>query len=56
MSKAIITFEDEGDQVKVSIEFGEEGGQETSPAHHMAVMAVQKATEAMGQAGEGEVG
>jgi len=48
MSKAIVTFEDEGDEVSVRIEFGEEGGQETSGAHQMAVMAVQLVTQRMG--------
>ena len=48
MSKATITFEDDGDQVKISIDFGEGGGQETSPAHHAAVMAVQMITQKMG--------
>ena len=40
MSKAIVTFEDEGDQVKIGINFGEGGGNETSGAHQMAVSAV----------------
>jgi len=40
MSKAIVTFEDEGDQVKIGISFGEGGGNETSGAHQMAVSAV----------------
>lgn len=48
MSKAIVTFEDDGDEVKVSIDFGEEGGQETSGAHQMAVMAVHAVTRQMG--------
>jgi len=59
MSKATVIFEDEGDQVKVLIEFGEGGGNETSAAHRMAVMAVQLATQVAGQAGaenEGEIG
>jgi len=53
--KATVTFEDEGDQVKVSIDFGEDGGNELSPAHHMAVMATQMAAQAMGSMGDGEV-
>lgn len=40
MSAAIVTFEDAGDEVKVGIDFGPEGGQETSGAHQMAVSAV----------------
>lgn len=48
MSKAIVTFEDDGDQVKVDINFGEEGGNELSPAHQMAFMAVQLVTRRMG--------
>lgn len=48
MSKATVTFEDEGDEVKVHIDFGPEGGQETSGAHQMAVMAVQLVTKQMG--------
>lgn len=40
MSKAIVTFEDAGDEVKISMNFGPEGGQETSGAHQMAVSAV----------------
>jgi len=40
MSKATVTFEDEGDEVKISMHFGDEGGQETSGAHQMAVSAV----------------
>lgn len=56
MSKAIVTFEDEGDQVKVGIDFGQEGGQELSPAHNMAVLAVQLATQVAGQPGAAEQG
>lgn len=41
MSTAIVTFEDAGDEVKVGIDFGPEGGQETSGAHQMAFSAVQ---------------
>lgn len=48
MSKAIVTFEDDGDEVKVNIDFGDEGGQETSGAHQMAVMAVHAVTQQMG--------
>lgn len=40
MSKAIVTFEDEGDQVKVGIDFGPEGGQQESGAHQYAISAV----------------
>lgn len=56
MSKAIVTFEDEGDQVKVSIDFGAEGGQELSPAHQMAAMAVHLASQAAGQPGAADSG
>lgn len=56
MSKATVTFEDDGDEVKVNIDFGPEGGQETSGAHHMAVMAVQLVTKQMGgDMSQGEV-
>ena len=54
--RAIVTFEDDGDQVKVSVDFGEQGGIETSPAHQMAVMAVQMAMQAAGTPGEEERG
>lgn len=40
MSTATVTFEDAGDEVKVGINFGPDGGQETSGAHQMAVSAV----------------
>lgn len=40
MSTATITFEDAGEEVKIGINFGPEGGQETSGAHQMAVSAV----------------
>lgn len=40
MSKATVTFEDNGDEVEIRVEFGAEGGQETSGAHQMAVSAV----------------
>lgn len=40
MSKAIVTFEDAGEEVGIHIDFGPEGGQETSGAHQMAVSAV----------------
>lgn len=40
MSTATVTFTDAGDEVGVSIDFGPEGGQETSGAHQMAVSAV----------------
>ena len=56
MSKAIVTFEDDGDQIKVDINFGEGGGNELSPAHNMAVMAVQLATQVAGQPGAAEQG
>lgn len=45
MSKATITFEDEGEEVKIVIDFGPDGGQETSGAHQMAAMALQLATQ-----------
>lgn len=38
--KAIVTFEDEDDQVKISMDFGPEGAQETSASHQAAVMSV----------------
>jgi hypothetical protein len=59
MSKATVTFEDDGDQVKVSIDFGEGGGNELSPAHNMAVTALHVATQVAGQPGAeqpGEIG
>lgn len=40
MSKATVTFEDSGDEVGIHIDFGPDGGQETSGAHQMAVSAV----------------
>jgi hypothetical protein len=40
MSKATVTFEDEGDEVGIRVDFGMEGGQETSGAHQMAISAV----------------
>lgn len=40
MSKATVTFEDEGDEVGIRVNFGPEGGQETSGAHQMAISAV----------------
>lgn len=40
MSIATVTFEDAGDEVKIGIAFGPEGGQETSGAHQMAVSSV----------------
>jgi predicted HAD superfamily Cof-like phosphohydrolase len=40
MSTATVIFHDEGDDVGIRIEFGPEGGQETSGAHQMAVSAV----------------
>lgn len=52
MSKAIVTFEDDGDQVKIEINFGEEGGQETSPSHQMAAMSVQMVSQMMGRPGQ----
>jgi len=56
MSKATVIFEDSGDEVSVRIDFGEEGGQETSGAHQMAVMAVQLVTQRMGgDMSQGEV-
>lgn len=56
MSKAIVIFEDNGDEVSVRIDFGDEGGQETSGAHQMAVMAVQLVTQRMGgDMSQGEV-
>jgi hypothetical protein len=40
MSKATVTFEDNGDEVAVHLDFGPGGGQETSGAHQMAMSAV----------------
>lgn len=40
MSKATVTFEDAGDEVGIRVDFGGEGGQETSGAHQMAISAV----------------
>ncbi len=40
MSIATVTFEDDGDQVKIGMNFGGEAAQETSGAHQMAVSAV----------------
>lgn len=59
MSIATVTFEDDGDQVKVSIDFGEGGGNELSPAHNMAVTALHLAAQVVGQPGaepQGEIG
>ena len=38
--KAIVTFDDEDDQVKISIDFGPDGAQELNVSHQAAVMAV----------------
>ena len=40
MSTATVTFEDDGDEVAVHVDFGPGGGQETSGAHQMAMSAV----------------
>jgi predicted HAD superfamily Cof-like phosphohydrolase len=40
MSKATVTFEDNGDEVAVHVDFGPGGGQEGSGAHQMAMSAV----------------
>ena len=40
MSTATVTFEDAGDEVGISVDFGPDGGQETSGAHQMAISAV----------------
>jgi hypothetical protein len=40
MMKAVMTFEDAGDEVKLSIDFGEGGPNESSGAHQMAAMAM----------------
>jgi predicted HAD superfamily Cof-like phosphohydrolase len=40
MSKATVTFEDDGDEVAVHVDFGPGGGQEGSGAHQMAMSAV----------------
>lgn len=49
MSRATVTFEDEGDQVKISVDFGDEGAQELSGAHQMAVAAVHQLQQRLGQ-------
>ena len=47
MSIATLTFEDAPDgTVKVSMDFGKDGGIETSGAHQMAVQALQAAMAA----------
>lgn len=45
MSTAVVTFEDAGDEVGIRIDFGPEGGQETSGAHQMAVQCVHKLSQ-----------
>lgn len=55
MSKATVTFEDDGDQVKVSVDFGEEGGNELSAAHRLAMTTLQMSMQHAGTPGEGEV-
>jgi hypothetical protein len=40
MMKAVMTFEDAGDEVRLSIDFGESGPNETSDSHQMAAMAM----------------
>jgi hypothetical protein len=55
--KAVVTFEDEGDQVKISVDFGEQGAQETSAAHQGAVMSIhlfQQHVKIMGGLGDGQ--
>lgn len=52
MSKAIVIFEDEGDEVKVSVDFGEDGGNETSPAHRLAMTAVHMSMQMAGTPGQ----
>jgi|GEM_PF-4892651 len=54
MSKATVIFEDEGDGVNIRIEFGDEGGQETSGAHQMAALAVRLVSERVGSMEQGE--
>ena len=46
--KATVTFEDDGDEVKISIDFGEQGGVETSGAHQMALLAAQLVLQHVG--------
>ncbi len=55
MSTAIVTFEDDGDQVKVSIAFGEGGGNELSPAHRAAMQVVQIVSQMIGTPGQEQV-
>jgi len=55
--KAVVTFEDEGDQVKISVDFGGEGAQETSAAHQGAVMSIhlfQQHVRLMGSMNDGQ--
>lgn len=40
MSKAVITIQDNGDQVRISAEFGEGGIDEGSYAHFLAAQAM----------------
>lgn len=40
MSKVTITFEDNGSEVDVNVDFGEEGTNDHSGAHHMAIKAM----------------
>jgi|GEM_PF-724240 len=45
MSAAIVTFEDAGEEVKIGIDFGPDGGLETSGAHQMALSSVHALRE-----------
>ncbi|MDR3351742.1 MAG: hypothetical protein LBO00_01735 [Zoogloeaceae bacterium] len=47
MSKAIIIIEDAGEEIAVSINFGENGICKTSEAHHAAVIAMQAITQSL---------
>lgn len=42
MNKAIITIEDDGDGVKVNVDFGDGGINEDSSAHYLAVEAIKR--------------
>jgi hypothetical protein len=55
--KAVVTFEDEGDQVKISVDFGAAGAQEQSASHQAAVMAIhlfQQHVKLMGSMNDGQ--
>lgn len=45
--KAVITIEDDGDEVKINAYFGENGINDESYAHYLACFAVEKIAEKM---------